>query len=210
MSHHWVLQIHNIGIFIPLHISSSGFFNPQHIWDLYPTAYFKLRVPQPATYLGSFSHCIFSSQGSLTRNIFGILIPLHLLSSGFFNPQHIWDLYPTAHLITGFFNPQHIKGSIPLHIMGSQSHCIALHIRDLYPTAYLISRTLLPPLCISEILIPLHCISVIFIPHHLHPTSYHGVSIPLHCISRSLSQHHTSSQGLHPFHITRSLSRCIS
>src|ERR1044072_6264481 len=175
MSHHWVLQIHNIGIFIPLHISSSGFFNPQHIWDLYPTAYFKLRVPQPATYLGSLSHCIFQAQGSSTRNTFGILIPLHLLSSGFFNPQHIWDLYPTAHLITGFFNQQHI--SIPLHriaYQGSLSHCIS-HLRDLHPTPY------------HGISIPLHCIS-----RDLHPTSYHGLSIPLHYISGSLSHitHH--------------------
>src|ERR1044072_49011 len=104
------------GIFIPLHISSSGFFNPQHIWDLYPTAYFKLRVPQTATYLESLSHCIFSSQGSLTRNISEIFIPLHMSSSGFFNPQHIWDLYPTAYF----------KLRVPQRAtyLGPLSHCI--------------------------------------------------------------------------------------
>src|ERR1044072_6339443 len=113
--------------------------------------------------------------------------------------------------------------------MGSQSHCIALHTRDLYPTAYLISGTLLPPLCIFEILISLHDHSL---SRDLHPTPYHGISIPLHIrdlyptsslsyfISWGLNPialhirifipHYTSSHGLHPFHIMRSLSRCIS
>src|ERR1044072_1194988 len=107
------------GIFIPLHISSSGLFNPQHIWDLYPTAYFKLRVPQPATYLESLSHCIFSSQGSLTRNISGIFIPLHMSSSGFFNPQHI--LGSLSHYMS------HHKVLQPTTFMGSLSHCISYH-----------------------------------------------------------------------------------
>src|ERR1044072_6730233 len=145
-----------------------------------------LAPPRPSTH----SRCFF------TRHTSGIFIPLHISSSGFFNPQHCIpeifislhchhisrDLYPTSY--HGISTPLH---SISLHI--SSKGLYPFTSCDLYPTAYLISGNLLPLHCISEISISLHCH---YISRDLHPTSYHGVSIPLHCISGSLSHitHH--------------------
>src|ERR1044072_8142436 len=125
------------------------------------------RVLQPTTHLGSLSHCIFQAQGSLTRNISGIFIPLHISSSGFFNPQHIWDLYPTACHIIGFFDPQHSWDLYPTASRGTCSHCIA-YLRSLS-----------------------HCIVTTY--QGIYPSSYHEISIPLHCIAYHGSLSHCIS-----------------
>src|ERR1044072_4153776 len=77
----------------------------------------------------------------------------------------------------------HLRVPQPATHLGSLSHCI-FHLRVPQPATHLGSLS--------------HCI---FISWGLNPIALHiGIFIP----------HHTSSQGLHPFHITRSLSRCIS
>src|ERR1044072_8034246 len=110
------LTRHTSGIFIPLHISSSGFFNPQHCIleifislhchhisrDLYPTSYHGISIPLHCiAYQGSLSHCI----------------------------SHLRDFTPTAlHIMRSKCHCITYQGiSIPLHSMGSQPHCIAYH-----------------------------------------------------------------------------------
>src|ERR1044072_8019061 len=104
---------------------------------------------------GSLTHIIssifiplhVSSQGSLTHNIHGIFIPLHISSQGTYS-HCIAYLRSLSYCIVTTY--QGI--SILLHIMGSQSHCIAY--RDLYPTSHLIPRS--SPHSYHEISISMH------------------------------------------------------
>src|ERR1044072_6570357 len=84
------------------------------------------------------------AQGSLTRHTSEIFIPLHISSSGFFNPQHcIPEIFISLHC-------HHISRDLyptSYHGISTPLHCISLHIsskglypftsRDLYLSAYL-------------------------------------------------------------------------
>src|ERR1044072_4351539 len=113
-----------------------------------------LRLPRPSN----------QAQGSLTRHTSGISIPLHISSSGFFNPQHcIPEIFISLHC-------HHISRDLyptSYHGISTPLHCISLHIsskglypftsRDLYLSAYLNIST------------PLHCISLHISSKGLYP-----------------------------------------
>src|ERR1044072_891334 len=80
---------------------------------------------------------IYSSQGSLTRNI----------------SQYIWDLYPTTYFISRFLNPPNIQGSLS-HFISWGLNPIALHIGIFYPTSHFIPGS--APLSYHEIFISMH------------------------------------------------------